>query len=110
MEFLYSFQNTNLNDGSVPGKKLLNIDVEYFQLGGSQIWSDKKMDHFFGATLGGGLVFKLTKNIGLRLELRAYFATMGNSEALCGSGGQCIVVGSYLMNQADANVGLRFRF
>lgn len=93
MEFLYSNQNTDLNDANTfPSTKLFNVDVEYFQLGGSQIWTGKKFDKFFGAGMGaihlnpnnsayssksrfamslaGGTVYKFTKNIGLRLEIR----------------------------------------
>ena len=133
MEFLYSYQNTDLVDANtVPGTKLLDVDVEYFQVGGSQIWSDKQIDKFFGATLGaihlnpndstlssksrfamslgGGLVYKFTKNIGLRLDLRAYFASFGSSSTFCASNGQCVVAGSGFMRQVDASAGLRFRF
>jgi len=133
MEFLYSFQNSDLIDANtVPGTKLLDVDVEYFQVGGSQIWSDKQIDKFFGATLGaihlnpndstlssksrfamslgGGLVYKFTKNIGLRLELRAYFSSFGSSSTFCASNGQCVVSGDGFMRQVDANAGLRFRF
>jgi len=132
MEFLYSHQHTDLNDPSnVPNTKLLDVDIEYFQMGGSQIWKDKKIDKFFGATLGvihlsdntsnlssksrfamslgGGIVFKFTENIGLRLELRSYFASIGSSEAFC-AGSNCVVVGSGFMTQFDANAGLRIRF
>jgi len=132
MEFLYSFQNTDLSNSTTtinPNK--LNVDIEYFQAGGSQIWVDKKIDKFFGATLGaihldpkvsglssksrfamsfgGGMVFKFTKNIGLRLELRGYFSSLGSSETFC-AGNQCVVVGSGFMKQFDANAGLRIRF
>ena len=133
MEFLYSYQNTDLIDSNTaPGTKLLDVDVEYFQIGGSQIWSDKQIDKFFGATLGaihlnpndstlssksrfamslgGGLVYKFTQNIGLRLELRAYFSSFGSSSTFCDSNGQCIVTGDGFMRQVDANAGLRFRF
>lgn len=133
MEFLYSYQNSDLIDeNTVPGTKLLDVDVEYFQVGGSQIWSDKQIDKFFGATLGaihlnpnnssyssksrfamslgGGFVYKFTKNIGLRLELRAYFSSFGSSSTFCASNGQCVVAGDGFMRQMDANAGLRFRF
>jgi opacity protein-like surface antigen len=131
MEFLYSFQQTDIKDGNVPGQTLLNVDVEYFQIGGSQIWTDKKIDKFFGATLGaihlspndsgysstskfamsvgGGMVYKFTDNIGLRLEMRGYFSSIGSSEALC-LNDNCIVVGSGFMKQFDINAGLRIRF
>lgn len=132
MEFLYSNQTTDLKNFSNPGSPLqLNLDVEYFQLGGSQIWSDKKIDRFFGATLGsihlspnnsayssisrfamslgGGIVYKFTENIGLRLEMRAYFASIGSSESFCVNN-RCVIVGSGFLNQFDANAGLRIRF
>ena len=133
MEFLYSYQNTDLYDAStIPSTKLVNVDIEYFQIGGSQIWSDEKIDKFFGGTLGaihlspqdqpwssqtrfamslgGGLVFKLTPTIGLRFEGRAYFASMGDSSTFCGINNQCVVVGNGFMKQFDVSAGLRFRF
>jgi len=132
MEFLYSHQNTSLNNTSLsPARKLLNVDIEYFQLGGSQIWKGKQLDTFFGAGLGaihlsdndsvyasrtrlamsfgGGAVIKLSKNLGLRLELRAYFSTFGNSSNFC-AGNECVITGNGFMNQVDINAGLRFRF
>jgi len=132
MEFLYSYQDTALSNSTTTNNpNSLNVDVEYFQIGGSQIWSDKKTDKFFGATLGaihldpdvsglssksrfamslgGGVVFKFNKNIGLRLGLRGYFSALGNSEAFC-INNQCVVAGSGFMKQFDANVGLRIRF
>jgi len=133
MEFLYSYQKTDLTDtGSIPNSKLLNLDIEYFQLGGSQIWDGEKTDKFFGGTLGaihlspnnsalssktrlsmsfgGGMVYKFTENIGLRLELRAYLSSLGDSSAFCGPNNQCVVVGDGFMTQVDANAGVRFRF
>ncbi|RDH82889.1 MAG: hypothetical protein DIZ80_11515 [endosymbiont of Galathealinum brachiosum] len=133
MEFLYSFQNSDLYDtNTAPQTKLANIDVEYFQVGGSQIWVEEKVDKFFGATLGaihldpndsslssksrfamslgGGVVYKITRYIGLRFEFRAYFSSLGSTETFCGSGGQCVVTGSGFMRQYDVNAGLRFRF
>jgi len=132
LEFLYSYQDTALsNSSTINSPESLNVEVEYFQVGGSQIWTDKKIDKFFGATLGsihldpdvsglsskthfamslgGGVVVKLNKNIGLRLELRGYFAALGSSEAFC-IGGNCVVAGSGFMNQLDANIGVRIRF
>ncbi len=132
MEFLYSNQQTDLKNTGAPGTSaVLNLDVEYFQIGGSQIWSDKKIDKFFGATLGaihlspnnanlsstskfamslgGGMVFKISDNIGLRLELRSYFSALGSSETFC-INNKCVVAGSGFMNQVDANAGLRIRF
>jgi len=39
VEFLYSRQNTSLRDSSVnPNPKLMNVELEYFQLGGSRVW------------------------------------------------------------------------
>ena len=133
MEFLYSFQNTDLyGSSSASVTSTLDMDVEYFQLGGSQIWQQEKIDKFFGATLGvirlatddlpvssktrfamsfgGGMVYKITKNIGLRLEARGYFAAMGSSSAFSAGNGECIVVGDGFFRQVDFNAGLRFRF
>ncbi|HED35625.1 MAG TPA: hypothetical protein ENJ08_15630 [Gammaproteobacteria bacterium] len=131
LELASYLNQTDINDGNAPGQTLLNVDVEYFQIGGSQIWVDKKIDKFFGATLGaihlspnnsgysstskfamsldGGMVYKFTKNIGLRLEMRSYFSSIGSSESLC-LNNNCIVVGSGFMRQFDINAGLRIRF
>ncbi len=132
IEFLYSKQSTYLRDKSAPTVKLLNINVEHFQLGGSRIWRNQDMDAFFGANMGaihlspssssfssttrlsmsfaGGAVFNFTKNLGLRLGLRAYFSPLGNSSTFCDSSNQCVVVGDGFMRQVDLNAGLRFRF
>lgn len=132
MEFLYSKQTTDLRSNGI---KLINVDIEYFQAGGSQIWVSKKIDRFFGATfgavhlspntsisrssetkfamsMGGGIVYKFTDNIGLRLELRGYFASLGNGEYFCGGAGSinCVIIGNGFMTQLDANAGLRIRF
>ncbi len=132
MEFLYSKQTTDLTSNGI---KLINVDIEYFQIGGSQIWVDKKVDKFFGATfgaihlspntsisrssetkfamsMGGGIVYKFTDNVGLRLELRGYFASLGNGEYFCGGAGSinCVIIGNGFMSQFDANAGLRIRF
>jgi len=133
MEFLYSKQDTDLkNVTTYPNTKIFDLDVEYFQIGGSQIWADDKLDKFFGATLGvvhfdpvdtgyadttrfamsfgGGIVYKVTRSLGLRFEVRGYFSALGSSSTLCGSGGKCLIVRDELLSQFDFNAGLRFRF
>jgi len=64
----------------------------------------------FAMSLGGGAVFKLTENIGLRLEVRAYFSARGNGSTFCDSSNQCVVVGDGFMQQYNVNAGIRFRF
>ena len=136
IEFVYTSQNTDLNDTSTsPSTKLLNVDIEYFLLGGSQIWKGDKIDTFFGGGIGaihlspsntgfssetsvaisvaGGAVYKFTENIGLRFELRTYFSSLGDSSFFCSSGsngGQCAFIGDGVLSQVEANAGLRFRF
>jgi opacity protein-like surface antigen len=135
-EFVYTSQNTDLNDTTTSiSTKLLNVDIEYFLLGGSQIWKGDKIDKFFGAGIGvihlspanavfsstsklalsvaGGAVYKFTDNIGLRFELRTYFSSLGDSAVFCNSGsngGQCTFIGDGVLSQAEVNAGLRFRF
>jgi len=133
MEFLYTKQSTNLSDTSTaPATKIFDVDIEYFQIGGSQVWKGEKVDKFLGATagvvhfeptdssylettrfamsFGGGVVYKITKSLGLRLEGRGYFSALGSSETLCGSGGNCLVVRDEFLRQFDVNAGLRFTF
>ena len=136
MEFIYTSQNTDLNlTTTSPSTKLLNIDIEYFLIGGSQIWKGDKIDKFLGAGIGaihlspsnavfssqssfalsiaGGAVYKFTENIGLRFELRTYFSSLGDSSFFCSSGssgGQCAFEGDGVLSQVEANAGLRFRF
>lgn len=135
MEFIYTSQNTDLINTSSPSSQRLNVDIEYFLIGGSQIWQEDKMDKFFGAAIGaihlspadtafssksrftlsiaGGAVYKLTKHIGLRLELRTYFSSLGDSSFFCSSdssGGQCVFIGEGVLTQVEANMGLRFGF
>ncbi|VAW73139.1 hypothetical protein MNBD_GAMMA10-519 [hydrothermal vent metagenome] len=61
-------------------------------------------------SFGGGAVFKLTKNIGLRLEVRGYFSSLGSSSNFCNSANECIIVGDGFMQQYDVNAGIRLRF
>ena len=136
IEFVYTSQNTDLNDNTTyPSTNLLNVDIEYYLFGGSQIWKGDKIDKFFGAGLGaahlspsnsafssessfalslaGGAVYKFNENIGLRFELRTYLTAFSNSTIFCSSGtegGQCAFISDNAFSQVEASAGLRFRF
>lgn len=108
LEFLYSRSSSGLTpDGS--GIALSDIKVEYFHVGALYVYQGGRVRPFFGATggatrfspdapgldrdtrfslgLAGGVKLFLARNIGLRLEARA-FATQvdSNSAAFCNNG------------------------
>ncbi|MFV1983080.1 MAG: hypothetical protein ACC657_06020 [Thiohalomonadales bacterium] len=129
---LYSQQKTNMITFE-PGvtNPLFGVDVEYFHIGGNQIWIKDKMRPFFGATIGGthfspegynsttkfsfsiggGSKFFLTKRIALMIGARGYMTFFSDSSAVfCGPGGCLISISGSAMFQLEANAGLTFRF
>ncbi|MAT64905.1 MAG: hypothetical protein CMN57_04615 [Gammaproteobacteria bacterium] len=131
-EFMFSRQNTSLKPGptAAPG---FDLDVTHFSAGGIYVWRDEKVEPFIGAGLGvthmspdgsgyddetrvmfqfnGGYKFWLTRNIGLRLELRGYTTFMDSDAAVFCAGGACVAkVESTGFGQLEGNVGLSVRF
>ncbi|MFK8029869.1 MAG: outer membrane protein [Gammaproteobacteria bacterium] len=137
-EVLYGHQETDISDGSAEAfDNTLDLNIDYLHVGGSYVFSTNKLapflsltvgatrlspnipeiksETYFSGSLGLGVRYDLTPNLGLRLEGR----TIGifgktNSLVFCGTlegesgclfGGD----GSYIP-QFEVSAGLSFRF
>jgi hypothetical protein len=133
-EFYYSHQPSELTSGDPFTGSLFDIDVDYLHFGGKHYINKENgtflvgtigATHFnpkaaglsaetkFSLGLGGGIEFMRQKNIGLRLEGRAFGNFLDSSGAIfCGgsSGGCTIMTSSSVLWQLELNVGLIFRF
>jgi len=130
MEFLYSSQQTELS-GSATSADGLDIDVDYWHLGGTYLFPKETITPYFVATLGathlkpeglssetkfsfslgGGTKIPLGTRLGLRLEGRAFMTSLGSGSALfCGNGQCSITASSSLFTQFEASVGLTLKF
>jgi opacity protein-like surface antigen len=135
IEVYYSRQQTNLrlDQGMFLGTPLINVDVEYYHIGGTYGTESGMVRPFvvgtIGATrmvpqeeglhsetrlslgLGGGVKLYMTNNLGVRLDAR-WFGTLfnSNSEVFC-SNGLCTfkVEGDYF-SQYVVNAGLVLAF
>lgn len=130
MEFMYSTQSTKLQaTGSTVDN--LNIDIDYFQLGGTYLFPRDNVTPYFVATLGmahfkpenlnsenrfsfsigGGAKIPFAKRFALRLEGRAFMTSLSSGGALFCSNGQCSIAASTsLFAQLEASAGLTIKF
>jgi len=131
-EFLYSRQSSSLNISSAGTFSSLDLDIHYFQLGGSYLFEGKESRPYlsftlgaayldpeqgydssteFSYSLGGGMRWYLMDNMGLRFDVRTYgIVTDSASHFFCRNG---VCVASYSgsgMNQFEASLGLILRF
>jgi hypothetical protein len=136
IELYFSRQQTSLklDQGTFPSSTpLLNVDVEYFHVGGTYGEASGKVKPFvvgtFGVThmtpkeegldsvtkfslsLGGGVKLFVNDRVGLRLEGR-WFGTLfdGSGEAFCANGACAVKVQGDLFSQYVANAGLIIAF
>jgi len=134
-EFYYSHQPSELTtDAAASPGTLFDVDIDYLHFGGKHYLNKDNgtflvgtigATHFdpkaagldaetkFSLGVGGGIEFMSQKNIGLRLEGRAFGNFLDSSGAIfCGgsSGGCTIVTSSSVLWQFELNVGLIFRF
>ncbi|MBU1192602.1 MAG: outer membrane beta-barrel protein [Gammaproteobacteria bacterium] len=133
-EFLYSHQDSELQLAQLfVGERVFDLDIDYFSFGGTYVWRDPRVEPFISAgigvthmspeddrldsetramlQLGGGYKFFLTKNIGLRLEVRGYATALSSdSEIFCGNGACIARVDSSGFSQYEINAGLNARF
>ncbi len=129
---LYSRQDTALSSSTaLVVNPLFDVDVEYFHIGGNQIWIKDKMRPFFGATagathfsaqgrnsttkfslsIGGGSKFFLTKRVALMVGLRGYATFASSSSSIfCGPNGCAASISGSALFQFEANAGVTFRF
>ncbi|MFZ5524138.1 MAG: outer membrane beta-barrel protein [Pseudomonadota bacterium] len=134
IEVLLSRQNTYLSTtGTFTGNPLFDLKVDYFHIGGLYMMPDGErvrpfLSGTFGLTrmaperadlttenrlslsLGGGAKIYFSKNLGLRLDVRAiYTALDADAEVFC-SGGCAIKVYSNGFVQTEAGAALMLRF
>lgn len=133
-EFLYSHQESELQLAQLfMGERVFGLDIDYFSVGGTYVWRDPQIEPFITAgigvthmspedgrldsetramlQLGGGYKIFLTRNIGLRLEARAYATALSSdAEVFCGNGACIARVESSGFAQYEFNAGLIARF
>ena len=137
-EFLYSRQETELDTGGLfQNQPLLDINTEYFHVGGTYLHDGDRgrpyiagtlglarfdpdppgfdAENFFSATFGGGFKYRFTERVGVRLEGRAYLTFVDSeSDIFCQTGpnaNTCAVfVDGDLVVQWEAFAGITFRF
>ena len=137
-EFLYARQSTDATtQGFFVNDPTIDLDVEYFQFGGTYLFdgnrtrpfialtlgvtefdpalADAGSEHFFSASLGGGVQINAKSRVGIRLEARVYTTFVDdNSSIFCssvsGSGACLIHVDATVLSQWEARAGLVFRF
>ena len=140
-EVLYAHQATEIEtQATFTGGPVLDLDVEYFQFGGTYLFDDKsdstvpfvamtagvarfdpdlggvEAESYFSGSLGGGVQLRANKRVGVRLEARA-FATLvdDDSTLFCASGpaigGACALsVNGTALFQFEARAGVVIRF
>ncbi len=137
-EILYAKQSTEVDTaGTFVASESIDLDVQYFQLGGTYLYdgdrvtpfialtlgvthfdpeiADLDSENYFSASFGGGIKMDLMQRVGVRLEGRVYSTFLeSNSKIFCSSdagGGQCLIESSgTTLNQWEARAGLVFRF
>lgn len=137
-EILYAQQSTEVDvAGTVVATESIDLDVRYFQLGGTYLFdgdralpfialtlgvthfdprfADLDAENYFSASLGGGIKMNLTERTGVRLEGRVYSTFLkSDSRIFCSSNfgvGECLIEASgTTFNQWEARAGLIFRF
>lgn len=133
MEFYYSNQPSSLlASGPVTPGALIDIDVEYYHLGGKYPIKSSPGAFYVGSVgltrfdpgvdglgpetnfsigLGVGMETSVDKRIGLRLEGRGFGTFLDSSGGVfCGGGGCIVVTESTMLWQFEVNAGITFRF
>jgi hypothetical protein len=135
IELYFSRQQTKLkaDQGLFVGNPLLDVNVEYYHIGGTYSQATGKVKPFvvgtFGAThmvpqgaglnsetkfslsLGGGVKLYLTEHVGLRLDAR-WFGTLfnGSGGVFCSNGACLVTVQGDVLSQYTANAGIILAF
>jgi len=133
MEFYYSRQPSSLlASGPVTPGALIDIDVEYFHLGGKYPIKSNAGAFYLGSVgltrfgpgvdglgaetnfsigLGVGMETVADKRVGFRLEGRGFGTFIDSSGGIfCGGGGCIVVTESQMLWQFEVNAGITFRF
>ena len=137
-EFLYAQQSTEVDSaGLFISDPQFDLDVEYYQFGGTYLFDGDKAqpfialtlgmsrfdpqpaefnaESFFSASFGGGVQLNPRGRFGVRLEGRVYTSLISDSSRIfCGSdggvGGCLIEIDGTLLTQWEARAGIVFRF
>ena len=133
VEVLWSQQNTRVQQTAPVNAQLFDVNVGYYQIGGSYLFTQEGVQPFMVATLGatyfspqqsgyqnetkfsfgigGGVKLPVGRHFGLRVEARAYGTVLNNnSSAVCTSGSCLMHVSGNLMWQYEANAGVYLSF
>lgn len=127
-DFLFSRQNTELKSSTVTE----SLRIDYYHLGGTVFYDYDKLHPFvsgglgathispandafssetkFSLSVGGGLKFPLTQNVGLRLEARGYGTVVSSGGTILCSGGCVAKFTGSLFMQFEALAGLSIAF
>lgn len=131
-EFLYSRQSSSLDISSAGTFSSLDLDIHYFQMGGSYLFEGKESRPYlsftlgaayldpdqgydssteFSYSLGGGMRWYLHDSVGLRFDVRTYGIVTESSGHLFCRNGQCVArYSGNGINQLEASLGLMLRF
>jgi hypothetical protein len=138
-EVLYSRQQTDVDIAELggDGAALLDMNIDYLQVGGTYLFDGEKArpfiamtvgasrfdpnfdgssaKTFFSGSLGAGVKLQLGRRIGLRLEARGFGTLVDNDSRLfCGSspaGGGCLIIAEgKVLWQTEARAGIAFQF
>ena len=138
-EVLYSRQQTEVDIADLGGEdaSLLDMNIDYLQIGGTYLFDGEKAVPFIAMTvgasrfdpnfdgssaktllsgsLGAGVKLRLGKRIGLRLEARGFATLIDNDSRLfCSSspeGGSCLIIAEgKVLWQMEARAGIAFQF
>ena len=131
-DFLFSRQNTELQSATLP-ETTTSLRFDYYHIGGTVFYHHDNLhpfvsgglgathispandafssDTMFSLSIGGGLKFPLSQNIGLRLEARGYGTVNDGSGSILCANGTCVAQfkGSLFM-QFEASAGLSIAF
>jgi len=133
VEVLWSQQNTRVQQTAPVNAQLFDVNVGYYQIGGTYLFTTEGVQPFMVASLGatyispqqagyqsetkfsfgigGGVKLPIGRHFGLRLEARAYGTVLNNdSSAVCTNGSCLIHVSGNLMWQYEANAGVYLSF
>ena len=133
VELLWSQQNTHLDQTSPVNAQLFDVNIGYYQIGGTYLFTREGVQPFMVATLGatylspqqpgyqnetrfsfgigGGVRLPVGRHFGFRVEARAYGTVLNNnSSAVCTNGSCLIHVSGNLMWQYEANAGVYLSF
>jgi len=132
LEFVYSHQESRLSSDTAPEDVLIDLDIDYFHIGGLYTWPSERVEPYIVGTLGatyynpsggyddefrpsigfglGSFVY-LTKNLGLKFEARGYTTMLDSGgAAFCGDSGCRIIAASSTLWQSELQAGLSLRF